>query len=270
MERLIFMNSLLGQTTPATSDKTLLDHLASGGPIGFVIIGLSIVAVALIAAHLWQVRLNRLAPPETIEYLRRLLSTNKVEATLAWCEAQENDSFLTRVFAQALLRCKRSPFGFLEMRSALEEAGQEQTARLLRSADAIGLIASVAPMLGLLGTVVGMVGAFETISITEGFARPDQLAGNISVALITTVLGLLVAIPCTAVHAYFRHRVEALASQISQLSEDLASRVEAGGQAKARAGRPASPPRQAPRQTQASQGPARPGAPQPAGGAGTQ
>ena len=49
-------------------------------------------------------------------------------------------------------------------------------------------------MLGLLGTVVGMVGAFNTISSAEGFARPDQLAGDISQALVTTLMGLGLAI----------------------------------------------------------------------------
>ena len=81
-------------------------------------------------------------------------------------------------------------------------------------------------MLGLLGTVLGLTGAFSTISQTEGFARPDQLAGDISLALVTTILGLVVAIPVTAIVAFFRNRIDTLASSIAATIDDLASHLE--------------------------------------------
>jgi len=72
-----------------------------------------------------------------------------------------------------------------------------------------------------------MVSAFETISTTEGgFARPDQLAGSISIALITTVLGLIVAIPATAVFTFLRNRIDSLASSIAELTEDISAHLE--------------------------------------------
>ncbi|HYC80663.1 MAG TPA: MotA/TolQ/ExbB proton channel family protein, partial [Solirubrobacterales bacterium] len=145
-----------------------------------------------------------------------------------------------RVVGGALVRCARSPFGFLELKAALEEQGQSQVTTLQRSTDGIGLIASVAPMLGLLGTVVGMVGAFETISATEGMAKPGQLAGDISLALITTVQGLVVAIPCTAAYVWTRNRVDRVTGEVAELVEELAAHLESpgGGQA-AVPGRPA-------------------------------
>ncbi|MEM7756462.1 MAG: MotA/TolQ/ExbB proton channel family protein, partial [Planctomycetota bacterium] len=109
--------------------------------------------------------------------------------------------------------------------------GQQQVARLYRMTDVIGLIAGIAPMLGLLGTVVGMVGAFDTIAVTEGPVRPDALAGNISEALITTVLGLIVAIPATAVYTYLRNRIDALAAEAGEIMEELAVHLEGGGDA---------------------------------------
>lgn len=214
-------------TPPAPEGKSLLEHIASGGPIGYVIIGLSIIAVALIVMHMLQIRPSRLSPPLAVEDLQRMLRKHDVRGAIIYCQDPGNDSFLTRVMGSALTRCSRSSFGFLELRSALEEEGQEQVARLYRATDGLGLIASVAPMLGLLGTVVGMVGAFDTISTAEGFARPDELAGSISVALITTVLGLIVAIPCTAVFTYFRNRIDHYASEVSQTIEELAANLEA-------------------------------------------
>ena len=157
----------LAQAEPAAPSKSLLDHIASGGPIGFAIIALSLVAVTLAVMQLLQVRERKLTPPEVVEGLDKLLSANDIRGAIRFCQDPVNDSFLARMFAAALTRCSRSAFGLLELRSALEEAGQEQVARLHRATDGIGLIAAVAPMLGLLGTVVGMVGAFETISFSE-------------------------------------------------------------------------------------------------------
>ncbi|MEQ8845499.1 MAG: MotA/TolQ/ExbB proton channel family protein [Phycisphaerales bacterium] len=227
----------------ATADegKTLLQHILSGGPIGIVIILLSFTAVLMAVWLAAEIRLPRLAPPRIVEGLDRLLAANDVRGALAFCQSDENRCLLTGMFAAALTRCLRSPFGLLELRSALEEAGQERFAKLQRKTDPMGLIAAVAPMLGLLGTVVGLVGAFETLSVSEG-VRPEALASSISVALITTVLGLIVAIPSTALHSFYRNRVDALAQDVAELTEELAARIQsakpAGGAAPSPAGRP--------------------------------
>lgn len=234
--------SLLAQAE-TLPEKSLLDHIRSGGAIGYVIIVLSFAAMVLAVMHLIQIRRSRLAPPEAVSALDAYLAGGDVSGALAYSTNPDNDSFLTRTFGSALTRCSRSAFGFLELRAALEEAGQEQVARLHRTVDGIGLIGTVAPMLGLLGTVVGMVSAFETISATEGFARPAQLAGSISVALITTVLGLLVAIPCTAAHSYFRHRIDDVTSGIGETIEELSAHLQSvpAGQRPPASRRPAQP-----------------------------
>ncbi|MCE7970442.1 MAG: MotA/TolQ/ExbB proton channel family protein [Leptolyngbya sp. PLA2] len=213
----------------AATDKSLMDYISQGRQVGFLIIALSFVAVVLIIAQVVRLRMKHLAPAVHVARLHEMLRANDTEGTIAYCTAEENASFLTRVFGSALLRCRRSAFGFLELRSALEEAGQQEVSKLQRSTESIGLIATVAPMLGLLGTVVGMVGAFDTLSTSEGVARPDELAGDISVALITTVMGLIVAIPCTAAYAWLRNRIDAMAQEIARIIDDLASHLESAG-----------------------------------------
>ncbi len=210
--------------------KSLLDYIAAGGEIGYIIIVLSLVAVGLIIAQLVSVRLSKLAPPWHVERLDELLARGDIAAAVQHCRAPEHECVLTQVLGDALVRAARSPLGFIELPAALEEIGQQRLLRLYRLADGVGLIGSIAPMLGLLGTVVGMVGAFDTLSVTEGPVRPDTLSGNISVALITTVLGLIVAIPCTAMHSYLRHRIDALGGEVAQILEDLASRVHGSQQ----------------------------------------
>lgn len=252
----IFMDSILPtlaqSETAHKSGKTLLQHIESGGWIGYVIVLLSVVAVGLVIMHFIQIRRARLAPPEVVNGLRNLLRVGDLQGAIRACQDEVNDSFLTRVLGAALLRCSKSPFGLMELRTALEESGQEQVTRLHRSTDGIGLIASVAPMLGLLGTVVGMVGAFETIAETEGVAKPYELAGYISIALITTVEGLIVAIPCTAVYTHARNRIDRLTSEVAALIEELMSEIEGAG---------AAPPSGAPRGPQHGARPVPPPAP---------
>lgn len=220
--------SMLTLAAPAANgtSRSLLEYISQGGWIGYVIVMLSFIAVVMIVAQSLRVRRQALAPPEAIEALDRHLRHGDVDGAIAFCENSDNDSFLTRVMGSALMRCSRSPFGFLELKTALEEVGQLQVARLYRLTDGINLIASIAPMLGLLGTVVGMVGAFDAIQAAEGPVRPDALAGNISVALITTVLGLLVAIPCTAAYTYLRNKIDTLADEVGDVIEELAAHLE--------------------------------------------
>lgn len=209
--------------------RSLLEYLARGGPVGWIIVAISVAAVGMIVAQWIRVRREVLAPPELADDLRRLLAARQVEGAIARCAAENRPSFLARVVGPSLTRAARSPFGMLELRTMVEETGRLEVDRLYRLTDGIGLVASVAPMLGLLGTVIGMVGAFDAIMLAEGPARPDQLAGSISQALITTVLGLIVAIPCTAAYTYLRNRIDHLAAEIGESIDAMIAPVEVSG-----------------------------------------
>ena len=218
--------SLATTALPAGSEQTILDYIAQSRAVGLVIIVLSLFVTAVIIAQFFTIRLSRLAPDDHIDRLNYLLAAHDVRAAIEYCEAEGNRCLLTRVLGGALIRCARSPFGFLELKNAVEELGEQEVARLQRMTDIIGLVASIAPMLGLLGTVVGMVGAFDTISAIEGPVRPDSLAGNISEALITTVMGLIVAIPCTAIYTFLRNRIDSLITEIGEIIERLTAHIE--------------------------------------------
>jgi len=207
--------------------RSLLEYIRQGGPIGAIIILISLVAIAMIGAQLFRIRRDRLAPPELTSDLRSLLNDGNIDGAINRCADQPGSCYLARVVGSGLSRASRSAFGMLELRSSVDETGQLEVDRLYRLTDGIGLIASVAPMLGLLGTVVGMVGAFDTITLADGPARPDKLAGNISQALITTVLGLIVAIPCTAMYTYLRNRIDHLTTEIDEEIEEIIAPLEA-------------------------------------------
>lgn len=204
--------------------RSLFSYLRDAGWVGVVILMLSLTAIALIVAQFFRVRLERLAPRETVQQLESLMSSGRTEETIAFCAAE--GSPIARIVGTALARCQRSTFGLLELSTALEDAGQHEIARLYRETDWLGLIASVAPMLGLLGTVLGMVGAFDVLGAGQGPVRPGELAGSISMALITTVLGLIVAIPCTAAYTYFRNRIDQFADDMALVVAGLSAALE--------------------------------------------
>ncbi len=199
--------------------------IQSGGIVGGIIIGLSVVALTMIIMYMVQIRRKVLVPPQQVEALDGLLSRGDTVGSLEFCLRPENDSFTTRILAAGLTRFQRSAFGAFEIKSAVEEAGEEQVAKLYRSTDVLSVIGSIAPLLGLLGTVLGIVGAFDTLSAGS---TPDHkaLAGNISLALVTTLLGLIVAIPCMALFTYFRNRIDALASEAGVEIERLLLHLE--------------------------------------------
>ena len=217
--------SVLAQDGSAERGISWLETIQRGGLIGYVIIGLSIVALALIVIHFVQIRRSALLPPQHIEELDHMLSRGDINGAVEYTMSPDNDSYLCRILSSGLTRFQKSAFGAFEIKNAIEEAGEDQTARLYRSTDAIGVIGAIAPLLGLLGTVLGMIGAFESLSRSAG-SQHEELAANISLALVTTLMGLILAIPCIALFTYFRNRIDAFASEAALEIERLTLHLE--------------------------------------------
>jgi biopolymer transport protein ExbB len=210
---------------------SLLKFITGGGIIGYIIVLLSVVAVAFVVIHFVQIRRSALLPGDKVKGVRELVERGDLEGALEYSTLPANDCYYLRVIGAGLKRFLRSPFGAFEIKSAMEEAGAEETAKLYRTMDVIATIGSVAPLLGLLGTVQGMIGAFETVA--QGAANNagyyQSLADNIAIALITTFQGLVVAIPCVSIYGYLRNRVDALAGECAASAEEIVTIVERSG-----------------------------------------
>ncbi|HEX8876764.1 MAG TPA: MotA/TolQ/ExbB proton channel family protein [Phycisphaerales bacterium] len=228
------MMLILAAEPPSTVRRSLWEYLQAGGPIGYLLILLSFLAVGLVVAHFLRVRLQAMAPSDVVTELQGFLARGDTAGAIEYCRRDENRCFVTNTFATALTRCARSTFGLLELRTALEEAGAKELDRLVRTTDGIAIIAAIGPMMGLLGTTIGMIGAFASIGTLEGAARSNELSSFMSLALVTTAQGLIVAIPCTVLYTILRRRVERLAMDVGDTVEELAA-VLTGGSASAKA-----------------------------------
>lgn len=228
------LTSILLQSDAAGAAKeggSLLKFITGGGVIGYIIVLLSVVAAAFVIIHFVQIRRTALLPAEKVKGVREMVERGDLEGALEYATLPANDCYYLRVVGAGLKRFLRSPFGAFEIKSAMEEAGAEETAKLYRTMDVIATIGSVAPLLGLLGTVQGMIGAFDTVAsgAANNASYYEELASNIAIALITTFQGLVVAIPCVSIYGYLRNRVDALAGECANNAEEIVTLVEKSG-----------------------------------------
>jgi biopolymer transport protein ExbB len=126
-------------------------------------------------------------------------------------------SFLSKVTLAGL---KESHHGYDAMIKAMEDAAEALASGIARKTEHLNVIGNISPMLGLLGTVIGMLRCFNEIAHVAG---PKQLAGGIFEALVTTCMGLIVAIPALYCYAIFRNRVDEYSGEASLLAEQLVS-----------------------------------------------
>jgi biopolymer transport protein ExbB len=200
-----------GETNSA-ADDTFLSIVFSGGWIGILImiclILLSLLAVYLMVEQAMFLRRKNIAPEDLGEGVKQLLAQGKVKDADAFCRSKPCP--LAFVLVSGISEIE---FGWPAVEKALEETLAEQAARLYRKVEYLSVIGNIAPMLGLLGTVTGMIVAFRQVAISEGTAGAGDLAQGIYSALVTTVAGLMIAIPGLAAFAVFRNRIDELIAE---------------------------------------------------------
>lgn len=209
-----------GSAVAAASSKSLFGYVLDGGALGFLLIALSIVGLALMIRNMVLIREEKLAPPELMSALEAKFREGKFTEAQKMCDGPEAP-FVAKIVGGALARCAGSPFGMMEFRTAVEDVAGDETDSLHRMNDWIGIFAAIGPMLGLLGTVIGMIGAFAAIGELSGAQRSNQLATFMAMALVNTAQGLVVAIPCTIAFAIFRRRIDEIVSRIGHKLERL-------------------------------------------------
>ncbi|MDC8783879.1 MotA/TolQ/ExbB proton channel family protein [Roseateles koreensis] len=195
---------------------------AAGWPIWPLLI-CSILALTLIIERLSTLRASRIAPPKLLDEVLSI-SQQSLPAPEVIQRLAEN-SALGEVLAAGLRAVANEPdLNDDKLRQVFEIAGRRAIHRMERYLNALGTIATAAPLLGLLGTVVGMIDIFGSQS--PGGGNPAMLAHGISVALYNTAFGLMVAIPSLMFYRYFRGRVEDLVMEMEQSSDRLLSHLK--------------------------------------------
>jgi biopolymer transport protein ExbB len=199
------------------------------GPMySLIFLGLSFSLVAVFVMNLMAARRSQILPPGLIEGFERHLEAKQYQE--AYELARNDDSFLGKVLSAGL---SRLTYGYQPAIEAMQEVGEEESMRLDHLLSYLALIGTISPMFGLLGTVNGMVEAFEVIAQSTATPKPNELATGIATALVTTLVGLWLAIPAIAVFNILRNHVARLVLEVGTVSEGLMRRFQNVGPKKA-------------------------------------
>jgi len=177
---------------------------------------MSIVALYLIVDQMLSLKRKDLLPADLSENVRQLLAQGKLKDADQAC--RERPCPLSFVLISGIAEIE---FGWPAVEKALEDSLGEQAARLYRKLEYLSVIGNLAPMLGLLGTVAGMIIAFREVALSQGTAGAGQLASGIYSALVTTVAGLLIAIPSLGAFAVFRNRIDEIISEMAYSAQHV-------------------------------------------------
>lgn len=212
----VAVQAATGQPEPVSAEIDWLHELTLGGSTGLVLFVLLFALITIAVERLFNLRRRHLLPEGFVQ-----------KALPLWTDESP---------ARLLECCRQHPSTLARMTAFLAEHREVETSLLIAGAADIGarelqneqrktyglsVIAAIAPLLGLLGTIIGMVEAFKLVEIYGDEGGATILAGSISKALITTVLGLVIAIPGLALYHFFRLRIQALGKQLDEEMEQL-------------------------------------------------
>jgi biopolymer transport protein ExbB len=217
---MLIVSHAFGQTAgeaPVVNNPDSIVHLfrQSIGVVSITIILLSVISVTLIIQGFIKCRREVFMPAASTNTIRDLITQKHFKELVEFTDA--DGSFISRALNAAL---KRAPH-YNAMKEAMETTLGEQTAEQFRRIEYLNIIGNLGPLLGLLGTVIGMIDAFSALHAAEGQANPADLALGISEALINTMLGLMLAVPCLAAFGILRTMVDRLTVQGALESEEL-------------------------------------------------
>ena len=215
-----------GSAEEAATTKSLLETLWPESWVGrFLILSIGVCSVLLLIfvfERAISLRRGAVIPGPFVRRLLQQAAEGEINRDEALQICHDNGSPTAEVFAAAVKKWGRSS---VEVEQAIIDSGERVTNGLRKYLRLLNGVATVSPLLGLLGTVTGMIEAFNKF----GTGNPQDVVPGISQALVTTALGLCVAIPALIAYLFFVSRVDQLIIQIDALGQELVNSIAADG-----------------------------------------
>ena len=220
MQNIIFkLTSIVSSCLIAGGLYFKVDVINKGGPVMIPIILCSIFAFAIILERILNIYRSKIDTTRFMDEITAALKRNRISNALEICEQTQGP--IAQILKSGIAKhdCSRA-----EIREAIEDAGLREVPKLEKNLSSLATIAHVSPLLGLLGTVTGMVSTFQIIQQKAQAmypVDPSVLAQGIWEALITTVAGLVVAIPSFVAYNYLVAKVASLVLEMEIMATDL-------------------------------------------------
>jgi len=194
----------------AVDRATLADHFAAGGPVMWPLVGVAAVCLLLLLERGWTLYVRNGNDASLATRVVEAIRAGEHDRALGIARSCNNSA--GRIIAALLAR---RPAGQHAMEDSVQEQLLYELPRLNRFLRGIGILAAVAPLLGLLGTVTGIISTFTVIRAV-GNTAPSMMAGGISEALLTTATGLAIAIPVLLLNGVMRGRVDRIIAEAEE------------------------------------------------------
>jgi biopolymer transport protein ExbB len=194
--------------------------IEQGGPLVWVLLGLAFIGTMCVAERFFYFHRARINVGDLLAGLAVHIRRRAFAEALH--EAARAPGPVARV-AHAALR--RYYLDRSDLRDIAQEAGQLEVPRIEKNIRALLGVALLAPLIGMLGTLVGMVEAFQKVSERGGFTGPAELSGGVFTALVTSVIGLTVAVPLYVFYLYFLGRAQRLIHRLERAGIEIVNLI---------------------------------------------
>lgn len=203
-----------------------IEILHKGGPVMIPIILCSIFGFAISIEKIWQLHKAKI---DTDKFLHDILANTrklKIKEAIEKCDSVKSP--ISNILKAGIVKYDRSKE---DIKQSMEDASLYEIPKLEKNLTALATVAHISPLLGLLGTVTGLVRCFQVIQLKSGSfssVNPGDLAGGIWEALITTVAGLIVAIPIFVIYNYLVTRVNSFILEMERSATELVNFLSEG------------------------------------------
>lgn len=185
--------------------------ISLGGPTAVPLLIASIFSLAVIIEKTIFFARNKQNNKKLIKKVEMLLDEGDTMSAYNQLKGEKGPN--VKLLTTALSNLDEEPE---RIREALQVTGENEIRKMEKHLQILDVIAMIAPLLGLLGTVLGIISSFNILGATAGVGDPTQISAGIAAALISTAIGLIIAIPTAIFYSYFSNIVERRAHKLNE------------------------------------------------------
>lgn len=204
----------------------MIEFFRAGGVFMFFLLATSVIGLAFIIERGLALRWGKVIPPDVEDALNKCHAPEDIPELRRVCQARPSNFSRLLITAQDHLQRPRE-----ENTDALETRARHEVLQLERGLVVLEIVVGIAPLLGLVGTIHGLIRLFGDLG-RAGLADNSVLAAGIAIALNTTLMGLLIAIPSLVAWSYYNKKVETLTVEMETLCDEFLRRYYSGKKAR--------------------------------------
>ncbi len=190
--------------------------MIEGGPIFWLIVGLGIAAVAVFFERLLHLRRAQIDYSDFLKGVCNILENGNIDEAMMICEETPGP-----VAAVTLTAIRHRQGSHEALREAVENTGRAEISRLERRLASLAITCQIAPLLGLLGTLLGVIRIVQSLNEQAPVVQSTDLTAGLMQALVATVAGLLVAVPCHVMYMMLMVRIERIVLDMEACASEI-------------------------------------------------